>query len=88
MLLPQSHRPVHPVSLQAHQAAPTGPGRLIIGKGWPPAPGGQHDGELLPDLAVAGVEDAVARVGVDAEQAGDLALGSALLKGFPDCRLG
>src|SRR6266545_903611 len=46
--------------------------------------GGEDDGELLSYLAVAGVEDHVARVGVDADQSGHLDLDAGLLGGLPD----
>ena len=41
----------------------------LLGVGCPASgPGGQDDGELLPCLAVAGVEDHVPGVGVDARR--------------------
>src|SRR5262249_21126105 len=45
---------------------------------------GEHDGELLACLAVAGVEDDVSRVGVDADQAHYFDLDAGLLACLPD----
>ena len=46
--------------------------------------GGEDDGELLAALAVAGVEDPVPGVGVDADQSGDLAGDPGFLPGLPE----
>jgi len=83
------HRPVH---LIARYVAGLDPARLgglaahreLAARG----DRGQHDRELLPDLAVAGVQDHVPRVGVDPRQAGDLALDAALLPRLADRGLG
>jgi hypothetical protein len=47
-------------------------------------PGGRDDAELAAHLVVGGVVDHVARVGVDAGEAGDLAVDSGLLESLAD----
>lgn len=53
-----------------------------------PGAHGQHDGELLPDLAVARIQDHVPGVLVNSRDASDRTLDPGLLKGLADCRLG
>ena len=48
--------------------------------------GGEQDGEFLPGLAVAGVEDDVLGVGVDPDQTRYLAVDSGLFPDFANCR--
>jgi hypothetical protein len=50
--------------------------------------GGEDDGELLPCLAVAGVEDHVLGVGVDPHDAGDRAVDVGFLERLADRGLG
>src|SRR5690349_5745472 len=75
MIDPQAHRWMHgqPVDLAGRDPCDLA---RFVARGGPTGDraGGVHDGELLPDLAVAGVQNDVAGVGVDADQAGDLDL--------------
>jgi hypothetical protein len=48
---------------------------------------GEDDGELLAGFSVAGVEDDVAGVGVDADEPGDFAVDSGFFEGFAYCGL-
>src|SRR6185437_8196377 len=50
-------------------------------------PSGQHDRELLPHLAIAGVKYHVLGVGIDSHDPGDLTPDPRLLKGLPHSSL-
>ena len=78
-----AHRAVHRVAGNS-DARPSGP--LLTRCRWLSAKwqGGEDDGELLPYLAVPGVEDHVLRVGVDSHDAGDCALDPRLLERLAD----
>jgi hypothetical protein len=62
----------------------------FVARGWLAADraGGEDDGELLTCFAVAGVEDDVAGVGVDANQAGQLDLDAGLFQSLADRGVG
>src|SRR5437762_13709180 len=67
VLDPPAHRPVHRQPRDGVRRHPVDLSRLVAGRRHTAdGPGGEHDGELLSGLAVAGVQDDVARVGVDA----------------------
>lgn len=84
----QPHRPVHRVAVKVIARHPPHLAALITARRRAARrAGGQDDGELLPDFAVAGVEDHVLRVNVDADQPGDLALNTGLFFRLPDGRL-
>ena len=72
------------------RAAPSGPprSRLLGRRLAADRAGGQNDGELLADLTVAGVEDHVPGIGVDAGDASDLAVDAGFFPGLADRRLG
>jgi hypothetical protein len=71
----QPHRPVHRVAVEVIARHPSHLAALITARGRATRrSGGQDNGELLPDFAVAGVEDYVLRIGIDADQPRDLAV--------------
>jgi hypothetical protein len=81
----QPHRPVHPQLADRRSADPHDfPGLAAGGRlpaGWAC---GEHHGELLAYLTVAGVEDDVLGVGVDADQSRDAAVDTGLFLRLPD----
>ena len=89
MLDSQPHRGIHLIGADLSKRDPPDFGCLAArGRQAPGRVGSEDDGELLADLAVAGIEHHVLRVGVDADQAGDLAVDAGLFPGFPDGGLG
>ena len=85
----QPHRGIHRQGIDVVQGRPPDVGRFAAsGRLAAGGAGGQDDGELLADLAVAGIEDHVPGVGVDAGQPGDLAGEAGFLLGLADGGLG
>ncbi len=84
-----AHRAVHLIAINFAERHPAGLGGLAARCELPADRAcGEHDRELLADLAVGGVQDDVSRVGVDPRQAADLALDATLLASLAGWRPG
>lgn len=72
MVNPHPHRPVHRKADQLGSVFPVNLSAFAGGRRRPAdGTGGEDDRELLPRFSVAGVQDDVPRVGVDADRARD-----------------
>jgi len=88
MIDAQPHRPVHQVAVKVIAWHPPHLAALITARRRATRrAGGQDNGKLLPDFAVAGVKDHVLRIGIDADQPRDLAVNTGLFFRLPDGRL-
>src|SRR5262245_26693226 len=88
MTYAQHHRPVHRVSTKIIPRHPPYLAALITARRRTASnPSSQENRELLPCLPVAGVQDHVLGVGVDADQPSDLAVNTSLLFRLPNGRL-
>src|SRR5262245_10862699 len=78
---PHAHRPIHRKRQHIIRRDPTNLQRLVANR-QPPADsaGGENDRELLTHLVVAGVNDHVPWIGVDAHKSGDLSLDARLFE--------
>ena len=81
----QPHRPIHRVAAKIILRHPPHLAALVTRcRRSTSSARGQENGELLPRLAVAGVQDHVLRIGIDPDQSRDRAVNAGLFLGLPD----